>query len=138
MRSRPVTLTLTGWLFVLTGFTGLVVAAYRLVDPATRNAAPTGAHHLRDFAWAAASGIVAAVGGALVLRGRGWGRWALIVWMAGHLVLASAHSGWQLAFHAAIFVPLTFFLFRGGAATHFRGAVPGDPPVVGDRASTGP
>jgi hypothetical protein len=134
VRRRPLSIAITGWLFVLTGLAGILVAAYRLGDPATRSAAPPHAHHLRDFAWAAASGVVSLAGGAFALRGRAWARWALAAWMAGHVVLSAMHSMEQLAVHSAIFAPLACFLFGRAGSKYFRWGGAGAPtaPAVGD------
>jgi hypothetical protein len=140
MRRRPRSVSVAGWLFVLTGCTGILAAAYRLIDPASRTAAPPGAHHLRDFAWASASGVLALSGGALALRGYAWGRLALVAWMAGHVVLAAVHSTAQLAIHTAIFAPLAFFLFGRSGSTYFRRGGSGLPtvPTVNDPTSGPP
>jgi len=120
--ARPRTVTFAGWLFVVTGCGGLVVAAWRYAG------GPQDAHGLGDFAWAAGSGLLAAAGGTFVLRGRDWARWALVAWMAGHLVLGALHSAGMFLVHAAMFAPLLYVLFRPPAARYFRPAGGGSPP----------
>lgn len=115
---RPLSITIAGGLFGLTGCIGLVVATIRLADPGTRASHP-GADHLADFAMAAGSALLAGAGGVFALRGAAWARWALAVWMLGHVVLSLVHSMEQLALHLAIFVPLAYVLFRPAATRYF-------------------
>jgi hypothetical protein len=88
----------------------------------SRAAEGTSAHELGDFAWVVLSGLVAIAGGALALRRRALGRWLLVTWMAGHLVLGLLHTSTHLFVHLAIFAPLLFLLFRPPASAFFRGA----------------
>ena len=118
---RPLSITVTGWLFVVTGGVGIVAASLGLADPASRNTPVPDVHHLTDFALAAGSGLLAAVGGIFVLRGLDWARWVLVVWMAAHIVLSLLHSTVQLIAHVAIFAPLLYLLFHPRASGFFRG-----------------
>jgi hypothetical protein len=120
VRPRPLSITLVGWLFVLTGVIGLAASAWKVVED-VRTAAGAVAHPLGDFAWAAGSAVVAAAGGAGALRGLGWARWALAAWMGFHVGLSLVHSVEQLVVHCAIFAPLTYLLFRRRAAAFFGG-----------------
>lgn len=115
---RPLSITLVGWLFVATGCIGIGAGLVRL----SRAAEGMSAHELGDFAWVVLSGLLAIAGGAFTLRGRAWGRWCLVTWMAGHLVLGVMHSSTHLFVHLAIFTPLLFLLFRPPASAFFRGA----------------
>ena len=123
MPKRPLSIALVGWLFVATGGIVVVTSLVKLSNSAgSGGGAGPSAHELRDFAWAAGSGVLAAVGGAFTLRGHDWARWILVVWMVGHLALSLAHSVSQLLVHVAIFAPLLFLLFRRPASAYFRKA----------------
>ena len=113
---RPLSITLVGWLFVATGCIGIGAGLVRLL----RARESTSVHELGDYAWVLLSGLIAIAGGALTLRGRPAGRWLLVVWMAGHLVLGLMHELTHLLMHIAIFAPLLFLLFRGSVEPFFR------------------
>jgi hypothetical protein len=109
---RPLSITVIGWLFVVTGCAVLIGAARALADPDARR--------LSELLPMAASGLLALVGGAFTLRGHGWARWALIVWMAFHIVLSLMHSWEELLMHLALFTPITVLLLRRSASAWFR------------------
>ena len=115
---RPVSITLVGWLFVATGCIVIGAGLVRFSSAAEG----ASARELGDFAWVVLSGLIAIAGGALTLRGSASGRWLLVVWMAGHLVLGLMHELPQLLIHIVIFAPLFFLLFRRPASAFFHGA----------------
>src|SRR5262245_59994066 len=116
MRTRPVSLTIVAWLFLVVGFWGLVHAGQRLLQDAS--ASSFGRHEVVDVSLAAASGVLAGLGGGFLLGGRNWARWAIVVWMAFHLVISAMHSTEMLLVHTAIFAPIFFFLFRRPASVY--------------------
>ncbi len=90
---------------------------YRGLAPLFGAGAP--GHLAGDDVLVIAIGVAAAVGGVFVFYGRNWARWLLAAWMAFHVALSVGHLGELLA-HVAIFGAVAFFLFRPGAAKHFR------------------
>lgn len=73
---RPVPVTMLAWLFIAVGFVSTI---YHLTEsPLDRWTLPI-----------ALVGITAIVGGVFLLKGAGWARWLLLVWLAFHVV--SAH-----------------------------------------------
>ncbi len=72
-----------------------------------------------ELALAGSANLLAAVGGGLVLRHVSWARWLLAAWMVFHVGLSAFHSVQELLVHVAIFIPLTYFLFRRQAAEYF-------------------
>jgi hypothetical protein len=112
MKHRPVSITWIGVLFSVTGVAGILRALWSTLDDGTRNAS--------ELYPMAISGALAAIGGWLALRGRDAGRWILVGWMAGHVVLSLMHSTLETIVHIAIFVPIVFLLFRRRARDWFR------------------
>jgi hypothetical protein len=108
---RPLPLTIVGVLFLCVGAGSLARGVARF----------PGDGDALDLALVAASALLAAGGGAFVLRRRAWARWLCAAWLAAHVALGLAHTGTALAVHAALFVAITFLLFRPGATAWFRG-----------------
>jgi hypothetical protein len=75
---------------------------------------------LRDAIHVLASGLVAAVGGAFVIRGRKWARWLLVAWMGFHIVLSLLHSASQFVVHAVLFAVVIWLMFRPQATPNFQ------------------
>lgn len=113
MRKRPLSVTVIGILFLVTGLIGLADLAERLAkrDPTEH-----------DLLWIGLVRLLAIVGAVLVLRGRNSGRWLLVGWMAFHIVLSAFHSPFQLLVHGLLFAVIAYVLFRRPASEYFRGS----------------
>ena len=111
MRSRPISILIVAWLFVMVGAGGLVGQTLKLLG---------GAAFDGDMAWASASEFAALLGGVFLRDARNWARWLLVAWMAFHIVLSAIHDLPKLLVHCAIFAPILFLLFRPPAAAFFR------------------
>jgi hypothetical protein len=100
---RARSITVIGYLFVVTGLVGL---AYHVPDLA--------APHLFRFEilWVLILRLLAIVGGVFLLRGASWARWLLIGWLAYHVVLSAWHSISELVFHAVLLVVIAYVLLR--------------------------
>jgi hypothetical protein len=109
MSKRPLDITIVGVLFICVGVGALV-----------RGAVKARAGDALDMALVAASALLALGSGVYLLRGRGWARWLCAFWLAFHVALTLAHSGAGLAVHAALFVVISFLLFRPAAGAYFR------------------
>jgi hypothetical protein len=105
--SRPRSITVIGWIFIAIGAVGIVR------DGLALRASPLG-----ELGPALASGLLALVGGAGLLRGAGWARWLLVAWMGFHIVLSALHSAERLVVHIVLFAPILYFLFRPLPAVH--------------------
>lgn len=112
MGARPRAVTIIGWLFIATGAWGIGHALYHLVRGGGGTAGEIGLM--------AASGLVAAAGGALLLRGSVWGRWLLVFWMASHVAIGGLHDGFRLAVHVVLFAPIIYFLWRPAVSAYLR------------------
>jgi len=121
-RRRPISLTVVGWLFIAVGL-GTIVKG--LWSRASTSLPPElASKHAMDGVYAAASGVVAALGGRLVLRGRSVGRWLIAAWLVAHVWLSWLHEPLELTIHAVICVVGLWLLFRPAASAFFRGPAP--------------
>lgn len=121
MTGRPRAITAIAWVFVVVGAAGLLGDLWPLLTPAaTQQLARLRADGIADFGPAWALRFAAIVGGVGLLRGGNWARWMLVAWMVIHVGIGALDS-WQAALlHTAIFVPITYFLFRNPAGIYFR------------------
>ncbi len=108
-RARFRAIPIIGWVFIAVGALGV---ARSLWDIARGGSA-------RELGIMVLSGLVAMLGGALLLRGSAWGRWVLAVWMAFHVAISALHDVVELVVHLVLFGVVAYFLFRaagrGGA-----------------------
>jgi hypothetical protein len=104
---RPLEVTFLGGLFIIVGVVSGVAHAWRA--PLDR--------------WLVLIELIqvwAIVGGALLIAGRAWARWPMVMWMAFHVVVGALHSGSMAVSHGVLAVAITYFLFWGPAAAYFR------------------
>lgn len=99
-RSRLI--TIIGWVFIAVGVAGSARALWDIA----------GGGAMGELGIMVLSGIVAILGGALLLRGSTWGRWVLAAWMAFHIAISALHDLVELAVHVVLFGAVLFFLFR--------------------------
>jgi hypothetical protein len=113
MTSRPLAVTIIGWLFVVVGAGTLAYFGSQFV--ALRSIP-------QDLILACAVDAMALAGGLLVLRGSHIGRWLVIGWMAFHVGLSILHSTHDVIVHSALLVLIVIALTRRDASVYFRGA----------------
>lgn len=118
MSTRPRSITVLAWIFIAVGCTGLVRAARPLVH--ALGAGLLARQELQDAGIVAASGFLALLGGALILRASNWGRWLLVAWMAFHVIVSVLHPPLELVVHGVIFAGLLYVFFRPSAMAYFR------------------
>ena len=119
MKARPLSITIIGWFFIIFGSIALVSGLLPLINATT-------AQRIVDLKshWIVhVSRTTEIVAGLFLVRGYNWARWLLVVWMAGHIVIAALHSVLQLTIHVAIFSVILFFLFRRPASEYFSSRV---------------
>jgi hypothetical protein len=119
--TRPRSVTVAAWLFIVVGAGGIAKDVLPLVAPGAAAAFEA----LLAEGWLGLSLIwlvraLAVVGGLYVLRRRNWARWLLAAWMVFHIVLSLFHSPLEAAAHVAIFSGLGYALFRPQASNYFR------------------
>ena len=110
MSNRPRSITVIGWIFVVTGCAGLASAVAR-----------SAARHPfdGDFLWMCALRLFAILCGVFVLRGSKWARWGLVAWLGYHVALSVLHASFELIVHSLLFVTVLYFLFRPQASVFF-------------------
>lgn len=125
MSKRPVAIAIIGWLYIAVGVLGLVRGLWPLMKPAaTSVGTDIRPQPILDSLYVSVSGLIAGLGGALLIRGCHWARWLLVVWMVFHVLLSLLHSVSELAVHCVLFGTIFWFLFRPQATAYLRnGAV---------------
>jgi hypothetical protein len=111
MSKRPFSLTIIGWLFIVTGGVGL---AYHFTEIDQQHPFEG------DAVWICFVRFLAVLGGVFMLYGQNWARWLLVAWMVFHIVISGLHSAQQLIVHSLLFGIILFFLFRPRASAFFR------------------
>ena len=114
MRRRPWSITIIGWLFIGAGTIGL---AYHATEFKPKRPFEY------DLIWVSIVRLLAILFGVFILRGSNWARWALLVWLAYHVILSAFHSLSELAVHSVLLGVVAYFLFRPQASAYFRGAI---------------
>jgi len=110
-KKRPVSITVVGYLYIVTGAAGF---AYHFNEITAQSA-------LRyDGVWVELVRLTAIVCGAYLIRGRNWARNLTLAWMAYHVILSAFHSQMQLAVHSLFLVLLAWLLFRPTAIRYFQ------------------
>ena len=64
--------------------------------------------------------LLAIIGGVLVLRKAGVGRWLLVAWMAYHVVLSYFHPMSELIMHAILLIGISVALFHPRVTAFFN------------------
>ena len=111
MKSRPLSVTVIGWLSIAAGVVGLAYHAgeFRARPPL-------------EYAIVCFVRLLAILCGVFVLRGRNWARWLLLAWLAYHVALSAFHRLSQLVIHGLLLAAVAYLLFRPRASAYFRGA----------------
>jgi hypothetical protein len=117
--TRPRAITLIGWLFIAVGGAGIARALWDVLAAAAAGRSQLEAT-LLELGIMIASGIVAILGGALLLRGSAWGRWLLLLWMAFHIVISALDDRVKLAMHVVLFGVVVYFLLRAEASAYLK------------------
>ncbi len=123
LNNRPLAISLLGWLFVAVGSIALLAHLTEL---------RTQSRFSSSLLWICLVQIIAAFGGAFMLRGHNWARWLLALWMAFHIAVSFFHSARELAMHLVLFGTIGYFLFRPQASAYFRRATVTAAQVSGD------
>ena len=111
MKQRPLSITIIGLLFIGVGTIGLASHAteFRAQRPFEY-----------DIIWVSLVRLLAILSGAFLLPGSNWARWAVVVWLAYHVILSAFHSLSELAMHSLLLCVIAYFLLRPKASAYFR------------------
>ncbi|HEX7087956.1 MAG TPA: hypothetical protein VF198_16470 [Vicinamibacterales bacterium] len=113
MRSRPLSVTLTGWLFIAAGAVGL---AYHAGDMTAGTAIRF------EAVWVLLLRLLAVLIGIGLLRGARAARWLALLWLTYHVGLSVFHDAGELIAHVVLLALVAYLLFRRDAETFFRRA----------------
>lgn len=101
MNKRPIPVTIIAWLFIVMCAVGII---YHLPEFDPR--------HPLDYGLVFLIRLLGLLGGLFLLRGRSWARWALLLWLACHVVIGMYHSAGQAIMHAIFLAVIGHLLFR--------------------------
>jgi hypothetical protein len=122
MNNRPRSITIISWIFIVLGAVTLIFGLLPPIDEsAAQQSADPAARHPLDHAYVHVIRATAIVCGVAMLYGHNWGRWLLVVWIAGHVLIGFWHSLWGSVVHVVLFGVILYFLFRPQASAYFRG-----------------
>lgn len=108
--TRPLPVTLIGYLFITAGAIGIVYHAPELM---VINTQP-------QVALVFLVRVLAILGGVFTLRGVNWARWLLLAWITYHVILSFFHSTSELIMHAVLMILVALALFHRNANAYFR------------------
>jgi len=111
MSSRPLSVTLIGWLFIVAGVIQFGFFLYQL-----------NFHHPLhyDDGLVGLVRLLAVVCGVFLLLGKNWARWLAVAWLAFHVGVSAFGSAQEVIVHTLLFAVMVFFLFQPGASQFFR------------------
>jgi hypothetical protein len=112
MKKRPIAVTVVSLLMMAGAGFGLAhgFAAAKTLWP------PEG-----DLIWIVIVDSIGIACGVFMLRGKNWARWLTLLWLAGHVVLASQFMRQTLPAHGVIFALIAYLLiFRQDVREYFR------------------
>ena len=105
--ARPYQVTVIGWLMILAGVTSTTV-------------------HLWQGTWdrwmilIVLVGAVAVAAGAFLLRGDRWARWAVLAWIAFHVIIGALNSRSFALPHLALLIIFSYVLLGPPTADYYR------------------
>jgi hypothetical protein len=118
MNSRPRSITIISWVFILLGSATALAGLPLSFDRAASKPLEDAAIFLLR--------VVPIVCGISMLQGRNWARWLLLPWLAFHVVLGALHSVPALIVHILLFVVPLNFLFLAPSSKFFLTRSPSD------------
>jgi hypothetical protein len=107
--NRPVPVTILAWLFIVVGFVSTSFHLWK--SPLDRWTVPV-----------SLVGIIAIVGGVFLLKGAGWARWLLLVWLGFHVVISALNSLSEAVPHLVLLVVVGYFLLGSPTSEYFKSA----------------
>ena len=117
MKTRPLSIAIISWLFIIFGSISLVGGLMPLAGANTAQLTAEFKQHWMVHL----SHLAALVAGLFMLRAHNWARWLLVAWIVFHIVIGALHGWVPLVTHVVIFSVILFFLFRRKASEYFAG-----------------
>jgi hypothetical protein len=107
--SRPLIITLLGWMLIALGALEFAVHAVKIRWPAAAG----------DVGVALFELVILGCG-VFLLRGSNVARWAATAWIGFHIVVGSLNSPWRGVLHGLIFLLFAWMVFRPEVNAWFR------------------
>jgi hypothetical protein len=121
MTKRPIAITLIAWLFILVGAGTLIGALFvALLADSSHIHDPLGRFHGHELL-AIGVAVGAGVGGLLLLKRKGWGRWLILAWLVFHTVMSYRHGMTKFVVYLGLTVVIGTLLFLPTASAYLRG-----------------
>jgi len=117
--SRPISVTVIGWLFITVGVIGFVYHLY-VVYPVVSQDIFVLKGFWTETIWIEVTEALAIVFGVFLLLGRSWARWGVLAWMAFHVGLSVYDRMHGLVVHILFLIAFAYLLFRADANEYFR------------------
>jgi hypothetical protein len=115
MRKRPLSITVVGLLFLITG---VVTFGFHLWRAWVWRGSTRGEIH-SDVLLILSVSLLALVAGVFMLLGSNWARWLALAWLAFHVVISALNSWQQTVMHTLLFALIAWLLLRPEAAGWF-------------------
>jgi hypothetical protein len=112
-RTRPLLITLLGWMLIALGALEFTIHAVQIRRPL----------HAGDIGVPLFE-LVILVCGVYLLRGANWARWLAVAWIGFHVVVGSLDSVMRGVVHGLIFLAFTWLMFRPEMNAWFRARRP--------------
>jgi hypothetical protein len=113
MKTRPLPITILGWMLIGVGALEFAEHAAQIRWPLTADGVGVPLFELVILAC-----------GVFLLRGQAWARWLAVAWVGFHVIVSSLHSAWAGILHGLIFVAFTWLMFRPEVNAWFRAEEP--------------
>jgi phosphatidylglycerophosphate synthase len=121
MTKRPVAITLIAWLFILVGAGTLIGAVFiALLADSSHMHDPLGRFQWHELL-AIGMALAAGVGGVLLLKRNGWGRWLILAWLVFHAVISYWHTATRPGVHIGLALIIGALLLLPNASAYLRG-----------------
>ncbi len=108
MSTRPLSITIIGWVFIAVGNFAFVYHFSEFVQ--TFELTRLVVSLIR---------LLAVLGGVFLLRGFSWARWLLLGWLAFHVIASAFHSAFEVVIHLLLLAVISYFLLRKRATKYF-------------------
>src|ERR1700744_4799674 len=96
--TRPLSITIIGWLYIVVGAVGFVYHFNEFGGQPFRS----------EIVWTELVRLAAVVSGIYMLRGHNWARWLALAWIGAHVILSALNSLAEVAAHVVFLAVLTF------------------------------
>jgi hypothetical protein len=112
---RPLSVTIIGWIFIISGLAMFVAEMLPLFNASTSEII---LQDPADLIPVLITRIIAVICGIFIIYGFNWARWLLVLWIVFH-ILINFNSLPALIIHCLLFGTVLFFLFLPKSSIYF-------------------